>query len=447
MSKRTRNLVILILVALITIGLLAFGMLGFRYGINVIVPMRSAIKRGMDYGVGRTTVYQFADEAKRNSDNQTKSLEAMKRRLDILEMSGVRLYAQGEDKIRIDIPRKQHFYTTSETGLQEEILDFVSTQAFFYLKEEESGEEIFNSNNVTHTEVVTMPVQTDQGVSYSYGVLIHLDEAGTEKLAAVTADAGLDEDTIIVDFGYDDNSVARLSVTEQIVDGQVIIRNNFGAESAGRLASLIDSGPLASTMEQVDHYDGDPMQGSGVFARITNGVGIGLLVIIAAWILLYKSSGLMASLSMAFVTFIFLLGFSTIEQVLITPAGLAGALAGLALAVGFHFQWLENLNGDIYADQEVSASIKTAFRKGVAPMLDTMIPLFIAGIVGMLFGGEMMEDFCIPMMIGGAFAIIGYFFCGGMLWLMAGVDGKQGHYKRLGTAVSPGAARSGKAVV
>lgn len=148
---------------------------------------------------------------------------------------------------------------------------------------------------------------------------------------------------------------------------------------------------------------------------------------------------------MLLTTFLFLLGYATMDQVLITPAGLAGALAGLVLALGFHSKLLENLSGDLYQDQDVLVSIKTAVRQGVAPVLDCVVMLIIAGVVGMLFGGEMIEDFSIPMLVGVGFALVGYFLCSGLLVLMAGVDGKQSHYKRLGSPIE-GSVRASKAL-
>lgn len=440
MSKRTRNLVVLLLIALVTAALLVFALLGFSYGINKIVPMRSAIKRGMDYGIGRTTVYQIADEADRSAENQAKDIETINARLENLGLSGVRVYAQGNDKIRIDIPRKQHYNTTSETGLQEEALSFASTQAQFYLKDP-AEKTIFNSGNITHAEAIVM-TNSDP---VTYGVLIHLDEPATERLAAATEGAMSGEDAVLLEFGYDEVVVADLSVSEPIEDGRLIIRNNFGAESAGRLESLINSGPLATGLTEMEHFDGDPMQGAGVYPRITNAIGLALLVVMLVWIVLYKSSGLMATLSMLLTTFLFLLGYATMDQVLITPAGLAGALAGLVLALGFHSKLLENLSGDLYQDQDVLVSIKTAVRQGVAPVLDCVVMLIIAGVVGMLFGGEMIEDFSIPMLVGVGFALVGYFLCSGLLVLMAGVDGKQSHYKRLGSPIE-GSVRASKAL-
>ena len=462
MTKRRRNLIVLIAVILVTAVLTVLAFTGINgTGIYKLVPMYKEIKGGTDFAGGRTAVYQIKEEADRNRENQTKAITAIDKRLDTLKaledfghphIEGLRVYAQGEDKVRIETP--EYYRGGAQLGVAvrgqviSETLELLTYRGYFTLEDAE-GNVVLNSDDFTgaHTELIR------QESYYQFASInVELTEEGQKKLIDATANATDQEPEPVLDeegnstqqepglkfnFKMDGSQMMEVVYTAPFTGTELIVSPE-GVDMAGavRTARLVNDGPMPAELQQLTNASITPTQGFGILNKLLFGSLIGLAVVMVLILILYRSGGIAADLALLVFGFLLMLGLSTIQSVVITPAALLGMTAAMLVAVMFQVLLLESVSRSIQMGAAVLAATEKCLKNTFKTVLDVLIMVCLGGAMCYFLGGEMLKDFAIVAMVGVVFAFVAYFVGMGLLVLMGGLDDNTSHYRRMGSTAA-----------
>ena len=127
---------------------------------------------------------------------------------------------------------------------------------------------------------------------------------------------------------------------------------------------------------------------------------IGVLLVIAFLIVMYRLPGIMASLALLIYILIDLFLLAVIPGVQLTLPGIAGIVLSIGMAVDANVIIFERTKEELRAGKTVRASVESGFKRAFSAILDSNITTIIAGVVLMIFGAGTIKGFAITLTIG-----------------------------------------------
>lgn len=482
MKKRNRNLIVLIVVTLVTAMLTVLAWTGMSgFGIKKLVPMYQVIKGGTEYNGGQTYIYQITDEANRTEENQRKNMTLVKERLDLLnslkntgwiEMKGITIQAQGGDKIRVDIATNaaDGLGYATRMQLQTEVLSSIFSPGLFTL-EDTANNVIIDSNDIASAKSQS----TD--IAGFNSIVLTLTDEGAQKMAEATKDAKdevmvqptptpaegetedatatadaagssvavdsegnvVDEDTISSENGMeflfkrDGSQITETYITQPVTGNQVVIAERGIMNSAfDSIIDTINAGAL-TPMTQTAQWSIAASDGGATMTNLVFGILLAIAIIAVILLILYRAGGVSAVLSMLIFGFLLMLGSSTIESIIFSPATIVGLIAAAIIGVAYQILLQETNGRLIRSGNSVEAAARGCLKACMAPVLDSAVVFYLGGAALAFWGGEVMRNFALIFMVGVTFALVCYFVGYGLLILMSGIDEKGSHYLCLGS--------------
>ncbi len=475
MNQRRRNLIVLIVVVLLTAVLTVLAFTGFSgTGIYKLVPMYKEMKGALDFSGGRVNVYQIEDEAGRNAENQKKDIDVMQKRIVALnglkkygwpEVTGLRLYSQGADKIRVEAPYniRSSIGALYKEQAVAETMEYISSPGVFTVETAAGMEVLKNEDFVGATAQQTAM----GGNGYVFGhIVLELTEQGQQKLAEVTVNATDEifeqsqiegetgEDPVAAAAGQGDSAENQAETQPGLkfvfkLDGAEVATKYFVAPftgmslaipdqgmdmaSATRMAETINIGPLSAALAEVSLSNVTATQGSATLNKLLFGVLFGLAIALVLILIVYRAGGVASDLALLIFGFLIMLGYSTIPSAIMTPAGVLGMAAAVIVAVVWQLHLLEAVSRSCNMGATAAAAAAQSLKSTVRAVLDGAVLIYLGGAACIFWGGEMLKDFAVVLLIGISFALVAYFIGYGLLALMGGIDSDAAHYRRMGS--------------
>ncbi len=190
-------------------------------------------------------------------------------------------------------------------------------------------------------------------------------------------------------------SVAGVS---QGFSSDVIIQGKFSKEEAQGLVDLINSGSMPTKLTEISSKTVSASFGENSLQKtFTAGVlGIGLIVVLL--IILYKMSGVIASVSILAYTFLTLLIFNLVGGRL-SLQGIAALVIGIGMAVDSAVISFARIKEELRR----KVSLKTAYHAGskesFMSILDANVTTLIAAIILFIFGESSVKGFATMLII------------------------------------------------
>lgn len=178
----------------------------------------------------------------------------------------------------------------------------------------------------------------------------------------------------------------------------VRITGNFTKADADGLVELINSGSMPTKLKEISSKTVTASFGEGSLDKTFKAGVIGIIAIAVLLILIYRVSGLIASISILAYTFLTLLLFNLVGGRL-TLQGIAALVIGIGMAVDsaviLYSRIKEELNKKL--------SLKTAYEKGskesFISILDANVTTLIAAIILFKFGESSVKGFATMLII------------------------------------------------
>lgn len=192
--------------------------------------------------------------------------------------------------------------------------------------------------------------------------------------------------------------VSAPSVSETLNTTNVMISGNFTIESAKALADIINSGSLPVHMTEIFSTSvgaqfGEQALNQTVFAGI-----VGIILVILFLLIVYRFTGLIASINLIIYTYLVLLVFEMMNGVL-TLSGIAALILGVGMAVDANVITFERYKEELRLGKSVKAAFAAGSKNSFRTILDANITTLIAAVVLFIFGTSSVKGFATMLII------------------------------------------------
>ena len=178
----------------------------------------------------------------------------------------------------------------------------------------------------------------------------------------------------------------------------VIIEGDFEAEEAQTLVDLINSGSMPTKLTEISSRTVTASFGENSLQKTFTAGVVGITLIALLLIVLYKFSGLIASVSILGYTFLTLLIFNLVGGRL-SLQGIAALVIGIGMAVDSAVISFARIKEEL----KRGVSLKTAYEQGskesFVSILDANVTTLIAAIILFIFGESSVKGFATMLII------------------------------------------------
>ena len=369
------------------------------------------IRLGLDLEGGVSVTYQAYktdSTGKRTGEQPTDkdmadTIYKMQKRVETLESTEAAVYQEGSDRVTIDIPGASD---------SEEVLKELGKAGALYfilysdLKTEKGGtpnegdKVVYDKSKVLLTgdmigEATSGSRQQEGTGKTEYGVSIKFAGKGIKKFAKITGEH-VGEQLAIV---YDEKLVSAPNLKEEISGGECWISGSFTSESAEQLASTVRIGALPLELENIHgNVVGATLGSQALKSSLFAGV-VGLILVIIFMIVMYRISGVAASIALIFYVGAMLLALNGLNVTLTLP-GIAGIILSIGMAVDANCIIFTRIREELATDKTVASAIDNGFSKAMSAIVDGNVTTLIAALVLYLKGSGTVKGFAMTLGIG-----------------------------------------------
>ena len=369
------------------------------------------IRLGLDLEGGVSVTYQAYktdSTGKRTGEQPTDkdmadTIYKMQKRVETLESTEAAVYQEGSDRVTIDIPGASD---------SEEVLKELGKAGALYfilysdLKTEKGGtpnegdKVVYDKSKVLLTgdmigEATSGSRQQEGTGKTEYGVSIKFAGKGIKKFAKITGEH-VGEQLAIV---YDEKLVSAPNLKEEISGGECWISGSFTSESAEQLASTVRIGALPLEPENIHgNVVGATLGSQALKSSLFAGV-VGLILVIIFMIVMYRISGVAASIALIFYVGAMLLALNGLNVTLTLP-GIAGIILSIGMAVDANCIIFTRIREELATGKTVASAIDNGFSKAMSAIIDGNVTTLIAALVLYLKGSGTVKGFAMTLGIG-----------------------------------------------
>ena len=369
------------------------------------------IRLGLDLEGGVSVTYQAYktdSTGKRTGEQPTDkdmadTIYKMQKRVETLESTEAAVYQEGSDRVTIDIPGASD---------SEEVLKELGKAGALYfilysdLKTEKGGtpnegdKVVYDKSKVLLTgdmigEATSGSRQQEGTGKTEYGVSIKFAGKGIKKFAKITGEH-VGEQLAIV---YDEKLVSAPNLKEEISGGECWISGSFTSESAEQLASTVRIGALPLELENIHGNVVGATLGSQALKSILFAGVVGLILVIIFMIVMYRISGVAASIALIFYVGAMLLALNGLNVTLTLP-GIAGIILSIGMAVDANCIIFTRIREELATGKTVASAIDNGFSKAMSAIVDGNVTTLIAALVLYLKGSGTVKGFAMTLGIG-----------------------------------------------
>ena len=240
--------------------------------------------------------------------------------------------------------------------------------------------------------------QQDQTTGATQAVVsISLTDKGTKAFADATTAAYAAGQSIGI--YYDGQFVSVPKVNAAITDGKCVIEGMKTFDEADSLASYIRIGGLNLELKELQSEVVGAQLGSSALSTSLLAAAIGLIIVMAFLIFMYRVPGVAASLALALYTGLMLFVLWAFDITLTLP-GIAGIILSIGMAVDANVIIFARIREEIAAGKSVIAAIEIGFKKALSAIIDGNVTTLIAAAVLGVLGSGTVKGFAITLAIG-----------------------------------------------
>lgn len=376
------------------------------------------IRLGLDLAGGVSITYQVVGDKPSTEDLNDTVTKLQKRIENELgsdsSTTEASVYPVGDDRITVEIPGvKDANALLEELGTPGSIYFIKQTDASGnqnytydssignYKLNYELDDLIANGSVILQGSDVKSATATNQqnqttGATQAV-VSISLTDKGTKAFADATTAAYAAGQSIGI--YYDGQFVSVPKVNAAITDGKCVIEGMKTFDEADSLASYIRIGGLNLELKELQSEVVGAQLGSSALSTSLLAAAIGLIIVMAFLIFMYRVPGVAASLALALYTGLMLFVLWAFDITLTLP-GIAGIILSIGMAVDANVIIFARIREEIAAGKSVIAAIEIGFKKALSAIVDGNVTTLIAAAVLGVLGSGTVKGFAITLAIG-----------------------------------------------
>lgn len=344
----------------------------------------NAISLGLDLRGGVSITYEAVEQNPSAQDMADTIRKIQNRVADYSNEAQV--YQEGLNRITIDIP--------GQTNANDVLTALGRPGTLVFCTDSSKPEETkaLDGNDITSAEVGT-------DSNNNYVVLLTFSTEGQEKFSKVTGElAGTGNPLYIL---YDGKVISNPTCEAQITSPSCQIEGNFTYETASELATFIRIGALPVELTELRSQVVGATLGSNAIATSLLAALIGLALVCALMIVLFRMPGFVASLSLVLYTGLIVAILSIFNrEITLTLPGIAGIVLGIGMAVDANVIIFSRIREEIGIGNSVSGAINAGFSKALSAVVDGNVTTLIAAAVLFIFGSGPVKNFAVTLAIG-----------------------------------------------
>ncbi|MCL2675553.1 MAG: hypothetical protein FWE84_03065 [Firmicutes bacterium] len=370
--KRKSSIIRLSLIgAAIIIGFV-FAFCPFPAGFNDYRGFANNIKLGLDLKGGVYAVYEASD-----NDSGESFSAAMNSTVAGLNgiVPGAVVQKEGGNKIRISVPG-----ATSPQEIQDVLVALgEKAELEFMMDDPDFGETVLTGKKHVESAVA----RSNGGTHY---VEIVFTKDGGKLFEQVTGDNPGQTMHIVIVRGDKRDVVASPTLPEKPITGGRATITASGPEEAQRLAQQISAGLSSLTLMQLEMATVPAIFGEkAILFSLIAGI-VGLVLIIAVMILLYRLLGVASGMTTLAFTVVYLFILAVFPWVQLTLSGIVGLLLSITMAIAANIIICENIKEHYRAGKSILSATHYGFRKSIKTIADVYAVNFIVGLALLIFG-------------------------------------------------------------
>lgn len=369
--------------------------------IGLLIPVFQNIKLGLDLQGGFEILYQVEsiDKDKKVTDDMINSTyKTLVKRTDVLGVLEPEINIEG-DKIRVQLAGVNNADEARNVLSQTASLSFRDT-----------------SDNLLMTSDVLKSGGAKVGRDESGNPVVSLGVSDRDEFYKMTKKVSKMEDNRIViwlDFDENSNSFKNeesqcgslnnskclsAATVSQGFSSDVIIQGNFTDEEVENLVDLINSGSMPTKLTEISSKNIEASFGSNSLEKTVKASVVGIILIFLFLILLYRFSGLIASVGLVVYTAATFFIFWMIGGTLTLP-GIAAMIIGVGMAVDANIISFARIKEELYEGRSIQNAVKNGNKHSMAAILDGNITTLITALILFIFGQSSVKGFATMLII------------------------------------------------
>lgn len=387
---KKKSILLLILMVIIAIGLncvafIGFDVAGFKYG--GVFDEEKGIRKGIDLAGGSVITFEASKE------NPTEA------EMDIVEaIFNARLNNAGYTEARISRNGGQITIEIPSVTNTDEAAALLGSTAKLTFRDADNNVVLDGATDIKNAKAEYG--QLDSASNAQAYVALTLTPEAVAKFADATRKAAAEaEGRNYISIVMDEQVISSPRVSEEINSETCTITGGFTPETAQMLANQIKSGQLPFELKAISKETIGAELGSDALPTSLMAAGIGVLLIMLFMIIIYRMSGLLASIALAIYVGLIALILGAL-RVNLSLSGIAGIIASLGMAVDANVIIFERMKEELRLGKTIKASVESGFNKAFSAILDSNVTTIISCVVLYASGIGTINGFAITLGLG-----------------------------------------------
>jgi protein-export SecD/SecF family membrane protein len=369
------RLALLVVVCLLIIA-------SFYWAFTVAADREMGIKRGLDIAGGLYVLLEAVETGDQELDFDAieRAIAVIRMRVDELGVAEPIIAAQGDNRIRIELPDIEDVEQARAIIGRTALLSFVGPD----------GVEVVTGANLVRALAERAPEQTP----YPF-VSIEFDSEGAKLFADATGKFLGQPISIVLDGEVVSEPVVRSVIT----DGKATIEGNFSIEEAAELALLLRSGSLPVELRELESRLIGPTLGQRTEEVAVYAAGIGLILVLLFMIIFYRVAGLIAGVALIFYMSMVLWILNSLSTTLTLP-GIAGLILSIGMAVDANVIIFERIKDELRSGRTPRSAMEGGFQRAFRAILDANVTTLIVTVVLFSLASGPVRGFAVTLFVG-----------------------------------------------
>ncbi len=340
------------------------------------------IKRGLDIAGGLYVLMEAVETENSEIDDDAieRAIEIIRLRVDELGVAEPVIAAQGDNRIRVELPDLEDVQQARDIIGRTAMLEFIGPD----------GEVAVTGANLVNARAERAPEHSP----YPF-VSIEFDNEGARLFATATAQFVNQPIAIVID----DIVISEPVVRNIISDGKATITGTFDFEEAAELALLLRSGALPVELRELESRLIGPTLGQRTEEIAVYAAGIGLALVLLFMIIIYRVAGLIAGVALVFYMSLVLWALTYLPTTLTLP-GIAGLILSIGMAVDANVIIFERIKDELRSGRTPRSAMEGGFQRAFRAILDANITTLIVTVILFSLASGPVRGFAVTLFIG-----------------------------------------------
>ncbi|MBR2833918.1 MAG: protein translocase subunit SecD [Bacilli bacterium] len=369
--------------------------------IGLLIPVLQNVKLGLDLQGGFEVLYQIKPidgKSKITSDTINSTYKTLVKRIDVLGVLEPTINIEG-DKIRVQLAGVDNADEARNVLSQTASLTFRDT-----------------SDNLLMTSDVLRSGAAKVGRDDAGNPVVSLSVKDKDQFYKVTKKVSqMKDNRIVIWLDFDENKDSfnneqykcgslndsrclSAATVSQGFSSDVIIQGNFEDEEVQNLVDLINSGSMPTKLVEVSSKSVGASFGENALEKTATAGVIGIVIICLFLIILYRFSGLMASVGIIIYSSLTMFVFWLIGGTLTLP-GIAAIIIGIGMAVDSNVINFSRIKEEMYEGRGVKQALKNGDTNSLTTIIDANVTTLLAAIILFIFGQSSVKGFATMLII------------------------------------------------